>query len=98
MSHDPSGPLSGWLDEPLDRWILDCLKAGRMDELKSLFGFRSATTDSGTGELRTWLVVAGAMSRAQADYHCDVVDYFPAHIATAGCGWVLWDETARVAT
>ncbi len=92
MSHDPSGPLSGWVDEPLDRWVLDCLQAGRTDELASLFSFRSAATDSGTGELRTWLVVAGAMERAQTTHSCQVLDYFPAHIATAGCGWVLWDE------
>ena len=93
MSHDPSGPLSGWVDEPLDRWVLECLATGNVDHLKSLFSFRSAATDSGTGELRTWLVTAGAMSVAQSTYNCEVVDYFPAHIATAGCGWVLWDES-----
>jgi hypothetical protein len=94
MSHDPSGPLSGWVDEPLDRWVLDCLERGKFDDLQSLFSFRSAATDSGTGELRTWLVAAGAMQNSQAAYNCEIVDYFPAHIATAGCGWVLWDQAS----
>ncbi|MBB5708229.1 hypothetical protein [Sphingopyxis panaciterrulae] len=95
MSHDPSGPLSGWVDEPLDRWVLDCLERGDVEALKALFSFQSAATDSGTGELRTWLVAAGAMHAAQAIYRCEVVDYFPAHIATAGCGWVLWDQADK---
>ena len=95
MSHDPSGPLSGWVDEPLDRWVLDCLDRGDVEALKALFSFQSAATDSGTGELRTWLVTAGAMQAAQATYRCEVVDYFPAHIATAGCGWVLWHEAGN---
>lgn len=95
MSHDPSGPLSGWVDETLDRWVLRCLEDDRVEDLKSLFAFRSAATDSGTGELRTWLVAAGAMKAAQGEYHCEIIDYFPAHISTVGCGWVLWDRTLR---
>jgi Catalytic LigB subunit of aromatic ring-opening dioxygenase len=91
MSHDPEGPLSGWVDQELDEWVLDCLKTGDMARLGALFSFRSAGTDSGTGELRTWLVAAGAMSSAQPTVACKVVDYFPAHIATVGAGWVLWE-------
>ncbi len=94
MSHDPGGPRSGWVDQPLDRWVLDCLESGDLRELGRLFSFRSAATDSGTGELRTWLVTAGAMIAAQRSYACETVDYFPAHIATVGSGWVLWDESA----
>ena len=93
MSHDPSGPMSGWVDESLDRWVLECLESGDVDALRALFSFRSMATDSGTGELRTWLVAAGAMHDAQTSYRCDVVDYFAAHLATAGCGWVLWDAS-----
>lgn len=90
MSHDPSGPRSGWVDEPLDRWVLDCIARGRADELAALFGFRSAANASGTGELRTWLVTAAAMEQAMPGIRGEVVDYFPARKATAGCGWVLW--------
>ncbi|WP_197277085.1 hypothetical protein [Sphingomonas profundi] len=94
MSHDPEGPLSGWVDEPLDAWVLDCLRAGDLDRLDALFSFRSAATDSGTGELRTWLVAAGAMAETRPAPRCDVVEYFPAHMATVGAGWVLWDTNA----
>jgi hypothetical protein len=91
MSHDPEGPLSGWVDQVLDEWVLDCLKTGDLEKLGALFSFRSAGTDSGTGELRTWLVAAGAMSSAQPRAACQAIDYFPAHIATVGAGWVLWE-------
>lgn len=91
MSHDPEGPLSGWVDETLDRWVLDCFRTRDFDALGGLFSFRSAATDSGTGELRTWLVAAAAMDEAQPDAPCQLVDYFPAHIATVGAGWVLWE-------
>lgn len=94
MSHDPEGPLSGWVDEPLDQWVLDCFRSRDFERLGSLFSFRSAATDSGTGELRTWLVAAGAMAAAQPQADCQVVDYFPANIATVGAGWVLWDHLA----
>ena len=40
-------------------------------------------------------MAAGAMQAAQADYSCEIIDYFPAHIATAGCGWVMWDGTGE---
>lgn len=92
MSHDPAGPLSGWVDQPLDRWVLDCFREKRFAELGSLFSFRSAATDSGTGEIRAWLVAAAAMDAAQPAAPCRVVDYFPAHIATVGAGWVLWEK------
>lgn len=91
MSHDPAGPLSGWVDEALDRWVLDALRRHDFEALGGLFSFRSAATDSGTGELRTWLVAAAAMHQAQPQAACQVVDYFPAHIATVGAGWALWE-------
>lgn len=89
MSHDPQGPRSGWVDEPLDRWVLRCMEAADLERLSRLFSFRSSTTDSGTGELRCWLVAAGAMGDTKAA----VIDYFPARKATAGCGWVLWETS-----
>lgn len=90
MSHDPFGPRSGWVDEPLDHWFLDCLNAGQPEKLSSLFSFQSAATISGTGELRTWMVVAAAMDVLQPGMKAETVDYFPARKVTAGCGWVRW--------
>ena len=90
MSHDPSGPRSGWVDEPMDRWVLDCISRGQAERLGALFDFRSAANASGTGELRTWLVTAAAMEHAVPGIRAQVLDYFAAHKATAGCGWALW--------
>lgn len=90
MSHDPSGPRSGWVDEPMDRWVMDCIARGDADRLGGLFAFRSAANESGTGELRTWLVAAAAMEQALPGIRGEVIDYFPARKSTAGCGWALW--------
>ena len=90
MSHDPLGPRAGWVDEELDRWFLDQLTAGTPDQLRALYSFRSAATESGTGELRTWLPVAGAMDAVQPGIKATLVDYFVARKSTCGNGWVTW--------
>jgi protocatechuate 4,5-dioxygenase beta chain len=90
MSHDPRGPRAGWVDETLDRWFLDQLAAGTPDRLGWLFWCRAAATDSGTGELRTWLPVASAMDAVRPGVRARVVDYFVARKSTVGNGWVSW--------
>jgi hypothetical protein len=86
LSHDPRGPRGGWIDEPLDRWVLDSFAAGEPDRLDALFQFDSDTLRGGTGEIRNWLVVAGAMGATKAD----IVDYMPIHSAIAGIGFAAW--------
>lgn len=90
MSHDPRGPRSGWVDEPLDQWFLDQLSTGQLQNLKSMFSFRSENFRSGTGELRCWIVVAGAMDYVKPGHKAVVVDYLPARKVTTGCGWVYY--------
>ena len=92
MSHDPNGPLAGWVDEPLDRWFMENLAAGTPDNLGALFSFRSLATESGSGELRTWLPVAAAMNAAQPGIKATPVDYFVARKSTVGNGWVTWPQ------
>lgn len=90
MSHDPLGPRSGWVDEPLDRWFLNELANGTPDNLGVLYSFRSAATESGTGELRTWLPVAAAMDVIHPGAPATIVDYFASVKSVCGNGWVLW--------
>ena len=90
MSHDPMGPRSNWVDEPLDRWFLDQMVAGTPDRLGALFSFPSGATISGTGELRTWIPVASAMDELQPGRKAVELDYLPARKTTAGCGWLVW--------
>ena len=86
LSHDPRGPRGGWIDEPLDRFVLDAFAKGEPDRLQSLFEFDSDTLRGGTGEIRNWLVVGGAMGATKAD----IIDYMPIHSAIAGIGFAAW--------
>ncbi|MEE8518075.1 MAG: hypothetical protein V3S98_02995 [Dehalococcoidia bacterium] len=88
LSHDPGGPRSGWVDEQLDRWFLDQIAAGNGEATKSLYKFDSMTMRSGTGEIRSWVTVAGAMERSGS--RAEVVDYMPANHAVTGIGFAYW--------
>jgi protocatechuate 4,5-dioxygenase beta chain len=87
LSHDPRGPRAGWIDEPLDRWVLEQISSGNNQALGHLFTFDSDTLRGGTGEIRTWIVAAGAFE----DYAATVVDYFPVHHAVTGLGFAYWE-------
>jgi len=86
LSHDPRGPRAGWIDTSLDRWVLEQLRSGNAERLCHLFEFDSDTLRSGTGEIRSWIVVAGACSEARAT----IVDYIPAHHAVTGLGFAYF--------
>lgn len=85
LSHDPVGPRAGWIDQPLDRWVLDCIATNRSQDLQNLFTFDSATLRGGTAEIRAWIVAAGA-----CQWKGEVVDYIPAHHTKTGLGFAFW--------
>lgn len=86
LSHDPRGPRAGWIDTPLDHWVLEQLRTGNGEALCRLFEFDSDTLRSGTGEIRSWIVVAGACGEAPAT----IVDYIPARHAVTGLGFAYF--------
>ncbi len=86
LSHDPMGPRAGWVDEPLDRFVLQSLADGEPDRLSGLYTVDSDTMRGGTGEIRNWLVTAGAMG----DRKATIVDYMAVHHALAGIGFAYW--------
>ena len=90
LSHDPRGPRAGWIDEKLDRWVLKALAEGDPYRLTPLFEIDSDTFHGGTGEIRAWLVAAGAMGKTRAD----IVDYTPIYHAIAGIGFASWGPVA----
>lgn len=90
LSHDPRGPRAGWIDTALDRWVLEQLRSGNGKALCHLFKFDSDTLRSGTGEIRSWIVVAGACGAARAT----IVDYIPAHHAVTGLGFAYFNLAA----
>ena len=87
LSHDPRGPRAGWVDEPLDRSVLSAFADGEPERLQTLFTFNSDTLHGGTGEVRNWLVVGGAMGNTRAT----VVDYMTVHHIITGVGFAYWD-------
>ncbi|MCC6473550.1 MAG: hypothetical protein IT514_07380 [Burkholderiales bacterium] len=91
LSHDPRGPRAGWVDEPLDRSILQAFEDGEPQCLEGLFTFRSDTLHGGTGEVRNWLVVGGAMGSTKAT----IVDYMPIHHVITGVGFAYWQDGGR---
>jgi aromatic ring-opening dioxygenase catalytic subunit (LigB family) len=90
MSHDPGGPRASWIDQPLDLWFMDQLTGGTMNNLKSMFSFPSENFKGGTGELRCWVTVAGAIDYVSPGHKAHMVDYFAAHKTTTGSGWAYW--------
>ncbi len=85
LSHDPFGPRAGWVDEPLDRWVLERIEQNRGEDLTRLFSFDSDTLRGGSGEIRAWITAAGACR-----WPGTVLDYMPIHHAKAGIGFAYW--------
>ena len=92
LAHDPGGRRAGWLDEPLDRWFLRCLAEGNGKATQAMFTFDSDTMISGTGEIRAWITVAGAMEELGA--HATILDYVPGAKTLTGLGFAHWSAPA----
>jgi hypothetical protein len=92
LSHDPRGPRAGWVDEPLDRSVLKAFADGEPDRLEALYKFQSDTFHGGTGEIRNWLVVGGAMGDTQAT----IVDYMAVHHVITGVGFAYWQPEGNL--
>lgn len=90
LSHDPVGPRAGWIDAPLDQWILERIASNRGSDLQNLFTFDSATMHGGSGEIRAWIVAAAA-----CQWKGTVVDYIQAHHAKTGLGFAYWPELSK---
>jgi protocatechuate 4,5-dioxygenase beta chain len=92
LSHFPGEYNMGWIDKSLDHWILERLERNDLDALKHLFTFDSDNLRSGTGEVRAWISVAGAMRRP-----AKIVEYVAAHCTLTGCGFAYWPAVPSLA-
>jgi protocatechuate 4,5-dioxygenase beta chain len=88
LAHDPGGKRSGWLDQPLDRWFLDKIANGEGKATQALYSYDSDTMVSGTGEIRAWITVAGAMEEMGS--RAIVHDYIPAGKTVTGLSTAHW--------
>jgi nitrite reductase/ring-hydroxylating ferredoxin subunit len=71
--------------------VLGRLARGDGEQLTKLFTFESDTLHSGTGEIRCWIVAAGAMGATPAT----IVDYLPAYHSVTGLGFAYWAADSR---
>ena len=63
--------------------------------ISALYGFNGKNMRGGTGEIRSWITVAGAMSTIGAK--ATVVDYLPAAHAIHGIAFAYWPAPAPAA-
>jgi aromatic ring-opening dioxygenase catalytic subunit (LigB family) len=66
LSHWIGTPRVGDIEEDFDRWFLDQLEQGKIDELLDLPDEELELAGNGAHEIRSWLAVAGAASPASA--------------------------------
>lgn len=88
LAHHPRGKRSGWLDQPLDRWFLKQIAEGNGVATQAMFTFDSDTMVGGTGEVRAWITVTGAMEAMGA--RATVLDYVEAGKTVTGLGFAYW--------
>jgi 3-O-methylgallate 3,4-dioxygenase len=86
-----SGGLSHFvIDEALDMEVLVALQSGRAADLGRM---EEALFQSGTSEIKNWIVTAGIM--AEAGLNMRLVDYVPCYRSEAGTGsamgFAVWD-------
>jgi protocatechuate 4,5-dioxygenase beta chain len=94
LAHDPGGKRSGWLDQPLDKWCLEQFAEGNGKATQAMFSYDSDTMVAGTGEIRAWITVAGAMEEMGA--RAKVLDYVPAAKTVTGLGFAYWVAPSAV--
>jgi aromatic ring-opening dioxygenase catalytic subunit (LigB family) len=66
LSHWVGHPNVGDIDDVFDRWFLDRLAAGDIDELLSLPDDEVELAGNGAHEIRSWLTAAGAAAPERA--------------------------------
>ncbi len=84
LSHDPFGPKAGLINEPHDRWVLDCFSKGEADKLARLSS--QNLVEALDVELRNWIVVAGGVGATSPIF----TEYVPAYRTVVGMGFAAW--------
>ena len=85
LSHSVGSLQQGWIDVDFDHRFLSDFCAGRGEALAALSDGEIATTGSATGEIRSWIVLAGAFAGRTAEQ----VMYEPIRGFDTGCAQCL---------
>ena len=64
LSHWIGSPRVGDIAEDFDRWFLDRLERGKLDDVLDLTDDEIELAGNGAHEIRSWLAVAGAVAPA----------------------------------
>jgi aromatic ring-opening dioxygenase catalytic subunit (LigB family) len=91
LSHFVGEPRVGDIDEEFDRWFLAQLERGDLDDLLDMPNDELLLAGNGTGEVRSWVTVAGAMRGHKAKS----LAYEPIYEWINGMGVVLHEGDAR---
>jgi hypothetical protein len=94
LSHFVGEPRVGDIDEEFDRWFLDRLGKGDLSEILDLPNDELMEAGNGTGEIRAWVALAGAMNGASGQ----VLAYEPVYEWINGMGVVLYEGDRAGAT
>jgi aromatic ring-opening dioxygenase catalytic subunit (LigB family) len=88
LSHWVGMPGMGRIDADFDRWLLDRLAAGRVEDVLALSDADLERAGNGTHEIRSWLTVAGAVPGRRAR----VLAYEPIAAWVTGMGVVTFGD------
>jgi hypothetical protein len=91
LSHFVGEPRVGDIDEEFDRWFLSQLESGDLDDLLDMPNDELMLAGNGTGEVRSWVTVAGAMRGHEAKS----LAYEPIYEWINGMGVILHEGDAR---
>ncbi|MBI2755360.1 MAG: hypothetical protein HYX52_01480 [Chloroflexi bacterium] len=92
LSHWVGVPHMGHINEAWDRRVLDLLAAGDAEAVMRMSDDEIEAAGNGAHEIRSWLVVAGAMEGRPAR----VVGYEPIHAWATGMGQLTYDVSDGV--
>jgi hypothetical protein len=87
LSHFVGEPRVGDIDEEFDRWFLRQLEAPGLGDLLDMGNDELALAGNGTGEVRAWVAVAGAMEGHKATS----LAYEPIYEWINGMGVIAYD-------
>ena len=88
LSHDHHNSRAGWIDRPLDEWVLNKLGRSKVQDLKPMFDLESDALRGGSAQVRLWIIVAAAFE--SLGVAATVFDYFPSYSAATGIGFAGW--------
>ena len=87
LSHFIGNPRVGDIEEDFDRWFLDRLEKGELEQVLDMPDSEIELAGNGNHEMRSWLAVAGAMAPTTATK----LAYEPVHPWITGMGVAEWE-------